>query len=247
VGEAGEGPLGVGEGDGGRGECPHEAQVGARVAREDRAGAGGGARIGAGELGIPLASGDEERAEAGRQDEPVRQRDAGRETAREGAEEEAARDDEELNDRLALEPQGVGHREHEVDGDNQQEPTVRQRGDADGGDREEDGCGAGQREGQVTGGDGPTALCRVRPIEVDVDEVVDEVDGGAGQDQRHRRHDGDAEDVWGLEGSAGKGSGEDEDVLDPLAWPAGTHERTQRADGGVRGWLGGHGTTMLAA
>ena len=75
-------------------------------------------------LGVALAGDHEQRAGAGDDEEPVGERDAGRDTARDGAEHEAGGDRGEVDDRLVLEPQRVRDGDREVRGDDAGELAV---------------------------------------------------------------------------------------------------------------------------
>ena len=99
-----EGPQAVrGEGDGGR-DAPHEAQV-ARASSRARMAAVSAAPLAEGhQLGVALAGDDEQRAERRDDEEPARERQAGRGAARDGPQQEPDGDDGRSTTRWCLRP-----------------------------------------------------------------------------------------------------------------------------------------------
>ena len=79
----------------------------------------------------------------------------------------------------------------------------------------------GQHQGgggfQFAGGDRPEALRGMLPVLLHVAHIVDEVDGGAHQAERDEGQRSALEHGWLEKPPSGQRSGEDEEVLDPLA------------------------------
>ena len=94
-------------------------------------------------------------------------------------------------------------------------------------------------------GDRPEPLGGVGAVEVDVARVVDQVDAGRRQAERHERDRGHAQHL-GLSESAGQhGRGEDQHVLQPVPRPGGADQL--RGHGGACCQRVGHGERVVSS
>ena len=107
----------------------------------------------------------------------MRDRQVGRDSAGDGAQQEPHGEQGELDDRLMLEQQGVREGEDEVGEDDAGQGGPNRQGQAQRGCRQDCGGGPGDRGREVPGRDRSVALGRVRTIGVDISGVVDEVGG----------------------------------------------------------------------
>ena len=124
VGRLLEGPQAVGDDRGAGRGAPDEPQVGVGVA--DQAAPGAGLAAERVQLGVALAGHDEQRAEAGHQQEPLREREVGRDAAGHRPHQEPGRHDRDVEHRLVLEPDGVEQLQAEVGGHEHRELRVGQ-------------------------------------------------------------------------------------------------------------------------
>ncbi len=176
-------------------------------------------------LGVALPGHDEQRPERRHDQEPVGDRHVGGDAAGDGPQHEPRRHGGEVDDGDLLQPQAVGEGDGGVEGEEPGDP-----GGAPGGG----GAGADDQEADadhraVPTGTTPAATARSRlrgwrrsastssGVVDEVGAARDEAPGGEGAE--------DGQDVLGGDREAGRpGSGEDEDVLDPLPGPGGPQQ-----------------------
>ncbi len=179
-----------------------------------------------------LAEPQEEREQRGADQEPVAHDDVDGERAGHGPEDEARREDEDVEDDLVLEPRGIQDVHHAVARHDEREARPDEDAPGHGGDRQHGRGGERQRHRHLAGGDGPVALLRMLPIRVAIVDVVEQVHGAAHQAEQQERRQRPAErrqreDVVGEEERR-----QQQQVLDPLPRTQRVH---QRPDGSAMG------------
>jgi hypothetical protein len=138
-----------------------------------------------------------------------------------GPQHEAGADCHQVEDRLVLDPEGVGQVDESVNGHDQgQVPSGQGRAQPDRGGQEHDGEGQGQPDRHHPAGDRAQPLGRVVPVGGRVDGVVEEV--GARRGHAEDAEGGHAVPEHGpvQEVARGARGHEHQQVLDPLAGSA---------------------------
>ena len=155
----------------------HLVEEGQRVVLEHRAALGPLVQLGD-RLLAALGEAEEAGQHAGAEDQPLRGVGVDRLGAGDDAEDEQARDRHHVDDHDLLEPEAVGELGGAVAGDHQPDlPVDGREGERQRADRERDRHAPRGALGELPGGDRPVALLRVRAVELDVVEVVDQIAG----------------------------------------------------------------------
>ena len=188
-------------------------------------------------LHLALAGDHEQRPERGDDEEPVRQGHPHRQTPGDRPDEEAGRHRREVEDGLALQPDAVGEVDAGIDAHRQGELSAEQRhAQPDGGCQQEGGRQRSDPAADHACRHRPVMLVRMQPVHVAVEGVVHEVGAAGGEAEDGKGDEAPAERRAVRQDPGGAGRREDEDVLDPLAWPG---RPDQTGGEPYRGGLGG--------
>jgi hypothetical protein len=199
------------------------------------------------QLGGALPGHQEQRAERGHDQVPVRHRDVGAHGAGEGPDHEARRHHHDVDDRHVLEPVGVRRGGGHVEGDDGH------GGPGAGGGRH------GQRGRQQADAERPGGARRDRPgrhravplagveaVGLGVGDVVEAVGAARGQAEGHEDHRRAGGHVELVEDAGRRRGGEHQEVLDPLAGPQQAQHLSGARGSWRRGGSGGHGGMVPA-
>ena len=199
-----------------RGGRDDEAEVLDRVEGERRPHPG----VGAGDqLPVALARDEEERAERGHGEEPVRQHDPRRHAAGRGAHREAARHDHDVDGRRVLEAERVRNGDELVGGQQQPEAPGDRVGEPEpSGEAHDDGRKAGAH-GHDPGRDRALALDGMAAVGLRVGDVVEQVRRRGHEHEGDEGQAGEQQRAAVVERTARRRRREDQQVLDPLARP----------------------------
>ena len=181
-------------------------------------------------LARPFPRRHEHRPGRGDREEPAGEHDVVRSTPGHGPQHEPGRDGRDVEDSDVLQPVAVGEGDQRVGPDDDREiAAVDERGEAQAGDEEDEGCDLGVRHAQVTGRDRTQTLARVLAVALRVERVVQEVGAAGDEAQRHEGDRGPADDAGLVQDPGRAGRGEDQHVLEPLLRSGGADDASHRA------------------
>ena len=132
---------------------------------------------------------------------------------------------------------GVADRERDVAEADEANQRTYPHAQREAGKYEQDPERGGGARIEFAGRDGAVALTRVQAVLRRVAHVVDRVDAGREQAERHAREPNAHRDIIVSERAGGTGGGDHQRVLDPLFWAHGHQRRVQRD--AVRGCAAG--------